>query len=114
MSKAKAETLDTACPVSGQPKKEFKSELEYLRHFKDTAENAAWGMVEASYCLSLALKVLGPMTDQPELSDTDTRCLFGLLELFKKTIADLQKQEERITDHDILYGFPPRGRRVTP
>lgn len=89
------------------PRKKFKSEIAYLRHFHANTRDAAWSMVEARRCLAVALKVLDGVYDKPTLSDTDSDALYGVEVMLRGNIQALDKGYERIIDHDMLYGDPP-------
>ncbi len=88
------------------PRKEFKSELEYLRHFEKTASHAALGMLRACYALSLGANVLDQIVEKTELTNMDSTCLYALLDLFKTTIDTVEEHEASINDFGIYNKFP--------
>lgn len=107
MAKPSTPFPEERAPHAPRERKEFKSELAYLRHCHANAPDAAWSMVEATMCIAVALKVIDCVRDKSTLSDNDTSALHGLEVMLRGNIETLNKGYERIIDHDLLYGFPP-------
>ncbi len=107
MAKPSTPFLEERAADARYERKEFKSELAYLRHFHANAPDAVWSMVEATMCIAVALKVIDGVRDKTTLSDNDTSALHGVEVMLRGNIETLNKGYERIIDHDLLYGFPP-------
>ena len=78
----------------------LKSELDRLKHFKETANDASWVMVETMWSLSLVVRAMKGMPDEKE---PDTKVLYGLDTMLRKIIVDLDSQYARIADHDVNF-----------
>ncbi len=88
----------------------FKSELDRLKDFERTASDAAFVMVEVIWILSVGIKALEHMPEKKELTDEDTKVLYGLDTMLRKIIADLNSQYSRIADHGVN---PDKSRKET-
>jgi len=81
----------------------LKSELDCLKQFEKTANDASWVMVETALTLSLGVKALEVILGKKELTAGEVRVLHGLDTMLRKIIVELDGQYSRIADHGVNF-----------
>ena len=105
-----------------QPKKEFKSELERLRHFQEEAHAVSWRMYQASGSIAVALHILEQFTNDMSYEAGETplnrlvpfvnvgTALFGVEEILRIWIRELDAEHTRL--HELYLHTPePKSRK---